>query len=128
MSTMTMPHRVRATPICTLGYATALSKRNRAFVLRGPRSSKGARTTGANAGGTLETQVTLSQAALTLGQSQLMERTMPCPRITQHNAAKPRKPLDAGCFEGDSTRAGPKSPVQLYNRDHLRCHLQKFRQ
>jgi hypothetical protein len=39
-----------------------------------------------------------------------------------------RKPLDAGCFEGDSTRAGPKPPVQLYDQDHLRRHLQKFRQ
>ena len=67
----------------------------------------------------------LSQAALTLRQSQLMERTMLCPRITQQSL---RKPLDAGCFEGDSTRAGPKPPVQLYDRDHLRSHLQKFRQ
>jgi hypothetical protein len=67
----------------------------------------------------------LSQAALTLAQSQLMERTMPCPRITQQSL---RKPLDAGCFEGDSTRAGPKPPVQLYDRDHLRSHLQKLRQ
>ncbi len=67
----------------------------------------------------------LSQAALTLGQSQLMERTMLCPRITQQSL---RKPLDAGCFEGDSTKAGPKPLVQLYDRDYLRSHLQKFRQ
>ena len=67
--------------------------------------------------------VLLSQAALTLGQSQLMERKMLCPRITQQSL---RKPLDAGCFEGDSTRAGPKPLVQLYDRDHLRSHLQKF--
>jgi hypothetical protein len=67
----------------------------------------------------------LSQAALTLGQSQLMEGTMLCPRITQQSL---RKPLDAGCFEGDSTRAGPKPPVQLYDRDHLQSHLEKFPQ
>jgi hypothetical protein len=65
----------------------------------------------------------LSQAALTLDQSQLMERTMLCPRITQQSL---RKPLDAGCFEGDSTKAGPKPPVQLYERDDLRSHLQNF--
>ena len=36
--------------------------------------------------------------------------------MSEDNAAKPRKPLDAGCFEGDSTKAGPKSLVQLYER------------
>lgn len=56
--TTTMPHRVRAPPICTLGYAAALSKGNRAFALRGSRSNRGARTTGANAGRTLERPVT----------------------------------------------------------------------
>jgi hypothetical protein len=57
-STTTMPHRVRAPPIYTLGYATALSKGNRSFALRGDRSNRAARTTEANAGRILETQVT----------------------------------------------------------------------
>jgi hypothetical protein len=44
-----------------------------------------------------------------------------------------RKPLDAGCFEGDSTRTGPKPLVQLYDRliseaicksfDKKRCNI-----
>ena len=42
-----------------------------------------------------------------------MEKTMPCSKIAQQSR---RKPLDACCFEGDSTKAGPKSPVQLYER------------
>ena len=58
-----------------------------------------------------------------LGQSQLMERTMLCPRITQQSL---RKPLDAGCFEGYSTRAGPKPPVQLYDRDHCEAICKSF--
>jgi hypothetical protein len=47
MSTTTT-HRVRTPPICTLSYANALSKGNRAFALRGGRSNRAARTTEAN--------------------------------------------------------------------------------
>jgi hypothetical protein len=55
---LTTTHRVRAPPTCTQGYAAALSKGNRAFALRGSRSNRGARTTGATAGRTLERPAT----------------------------------------------------------------------
>src|SRR6266576_4311363 len=93
-----------------------------ARVIDGSETS-GVRVTGATRTPDRSNFRSLSQAALTLGQSQLMERTMLCPRITQEGL---RKPLDAGCFEGDSTRAGPKPLVQLYDRDYLRSHFGKI--
>ena len=56
-----MLHRVRAPPICTLGYAAALSKSDRAFASRDHGSNRAARTTGAKPVRTLETSVKKSE-------------------------------------------------------------------